>query len=176
MPQCTGKISGESEQKGIILLKGEHVMQIDIETKGFNENRILLNELSNIDLMELLYTVAERIIDEARSNLQNNTNIDSGRLLSSIQILEEGDNSLVIGSREPYAGYIEYGRGPVKPLKEGGWLHWIDKSSGKDVFAKFANATESSPFMEPAVIVHTDMFPDLYITQTEEMARRKGML
>ena len=151
-------------------------MQINIETKGFDENRVLLNELSNIDLMELLYEVANKIIDEARSNLQNNTNIDSGTLLSSISILEEGDNYITVGSREPYAGYIEYGRGPVKPLKEGGWLHWIDKSSGKDVFAKFANATEPSPFMEPAVIIHTDMFPELYRQQTEEIARRKSIL
>ena len=151
-------------------------MQINIETKGFDENRVLLNELSNIDLMELLYEVANKIIDEARSNLQNNTNIDSGTLLASISVLEEGDNYITVGSREPYAGYIEYGRGPVKPLKEGGWLHWIDKSSGKDVFAKFANATEPSPFMEPAVIIHTDMFPELYRQQTEEMARRKSIL
>jgi hypothetical protein len=149
---------------------------INIETKGFEANRFFLKSLSEIDLISLLYETANKIIDEARSNLQNNTNIDSGTLLSSIQILEEGDDSITLGSREPYAGYIEYGRGPVKPLKEGGWLHWIDKSSGKDVFAKFANATEPSPFLEPAVIIHTNMFPDLYKKSTEEMARRKGLL
>ena len=151
-------------------------MEVIVETKGFKNNRFFLESLSNMDLMEMLYEVANKIIDEARSNLQNNTNIDSGTLLASIKILEEGDNSITLGSREPYAGYIEYGRGPVKPLKEGGWLHWIDKSSGKDVFAKFANATEPSPFLEPAVIIHTDMFPDLYIQSTEEMARRKSIL
>ena len=151
-------------------------MEIMVETKGFEENRILLNELSNIDLMELLHTVADKIIDEARSNLQNNTNINSGTLLSSISILEEGDDSITVGSREPYAGYIEYGRGPIKPLKEGGWLHWIDKDSGKDVFAKFAKATEPNPFLEPAVIIHTDLFPELYRFSTEEMARRKGII
>ena len=151
-------------------------MTITIETKGFEDNRMLLENLSNIDLMELLRATAEAIISEAKSNLQNNTNIDSGTLLASISILEESDNSITIGSNEPYAGYIEYGRGPVRPLKEGGWLHWIDKTTGKDVFAKFANATEPSPFLEPAVIIHTDMFPDLYIQQTSEMIRRKGML
>lgn len=149
---------------------------ITIETKGFENNRFFLESLSNIDLMKLLYETANKIIDEARSNLQNNTNIDSGTLLSSINILEDGDNYLVVGSKEPYAGYIEYGRGPIKPLKDGGWLHWIDKSSGKDVFAKFANATEPSPFLEPAVVIHTDMFPDLYVKSTEEMLRRKSLL
>ena len=151
-------------------------MEITIETKGFDENRILLNELSSIDLMELLYTVANKIIDEARSNLQNNTNINSGTLLSSIGILEEGDDSITIGSRLPYAGYIEYGRGPIRPLDPEGWLHWIDKDSGKDVFAKFAKATEPNPFLEPAVIIHTDLFPELYRFSTEEMARRKGII
>jgi hypothetical protein len=151
-------------------------MELKIETKGFDNTRFFLESLSNMDLMELLHETADKIIDEARSNLQNNTNIDSGTLLSSISVLEEGDNSITVGSREPYAGYIEYGRGPVRPLKEGGWLHWIDKSSGKDVFAKFANATEPMPFLEPAVIIHTDVFPDLYIKSTEEMVRRKSIL
>ena len=83
-------------------------------------------------------------------------------------ILEEGDDYIVVGTLEDYAGYIEYGRGPVRPLKEGGWLHWIDKSSGKDVFAKFANATEPSPFMEPAVTSMTLNFPEIYAEKTNE--------
>lgn len=151
-------------------------MIINVETKGFENNRFFLESLSSMDLMELLHETAETIIAEAKSNLQNNTNIDSGTLLASIGILEEGDNSITVGSNEPYAGYIEYGRGPVRPLDPDGWLHWIDKDTGKDVFAKFAKATEPSPFMEPAVIIHTNMFPDLYLQQTEEMARRKGLL
>ena len=172
MSKRSGTISGKRIKKGKLPLKGEYVMEVNIETKGFDENRVLLNELSNIDLMELLHTVAEKIIDEARSNLQNNTNINSGTLLASINILEEGENSITVGSREPYAGYIEYGRGSVRPLDPDGWLHWIDKDTGKDVFAKFAKATEPNPFLEPAVIIHTDMFPELYLKQTEEMARR----
>lgn len=145
---------------------------ISIESHGFEESRMFLAGLSNIDLMDILYEVANKIIDEAKSNLQNNTNIDSGTLLSSIGILEEGDKSITVGSNEPYAGYIEYGRGPIRPLDPDGWLHWIDKDTGKDVFAKFAKATEPSPFMEPAVIIHTKMFGDLVLEQSEEMLRR----
>ena len=84
-------------------------------------------------------------------------------------ILDEGDDYIIVGTREDYAGYIEYGRGPVRPLKEDGWLHWIDKSSGKDIFAKFANATEPMPFMEPAVVGITSDFPQVYIEETEKM-------
>ena len=150
-------------------------MSIEITSKGFEHNSDVLNFIKdNIDshTQEMLVKLGETIVAEARSNLQNNTNINSGTLLSSIMILEENDNEIIIGTRNDYASYIEYGRGPVRPLKEGGWLHWIDKSSGKDVFAKFANATEASPFLEPAVIQHTRNFPQVYATETDEMLNK----
>ena len=146
-------------------------MSIEITEKGFENNEQVLKYIKdnlNTHHKEMLHLLGETIISEARSNLQNNTNIDSGTLLSSIRILEEGDNFIIIGTDVDYAGYIEYGRGPVRPLKEGGWLHWIDKSSGKDVFAKFANATEPSPFMEPAVTSMTLNFPEIYAEKTNE--------
>lgn len=150
-------------------------MSISIESKGFENNEEILKFIrDNIDShnQEMLIKLGETIISEARSNLQNNTNINSGTLLSSIMILEENDNEIILGTREDYASYIEYGRGPIRPLKEGGWLHWIDKS-GKDVFAKFANATEPMPFLEPAVIQHTRDFPEVYATETESMINSK---
>ena len=149
-------------------------MSLEITSKGFESNEELLKFIrDNIDThnQEMLHKLGESIVAEARSNLQNNTNINSGNLLSSIIILEEGDDYIIVGTREDYAGYIEYGRGPVRPLKEGGWLHWIDKS-GKDVFAKFANATEPSPFMEPAVIRVSKDFPELYVSETESMLNK----
>ena len=151
-------------------------MILSIESQGFEENEDVIKFIKdNIDIhhQEMLHNLGESIVAEARSNLQNNTNINSGNLLSSIMILEETDNEIIVGTREDYAGYIEYGRGPVRPLKEGGWLHWIDKSSGKDVFAKFANATEPSPFMEPAVISITQDFPQVYVEETEAMINKK---
>ena len=146
-------------------------MKIDIESFGFERTQDVLDYIKkNIDedVMTSLYLLCETIVAEARSNLQNNTNISTGTLHASIMILEEGDDYIVVGTLEDYAGYIEYGRGPVRPLKEGGWLHWIDKSSGKDVFAKFANATEPSPFMEPAVTSMTLNFPEIYAEKTNE--------
>ncbi len=151
-------------------------MSISIESKGFENNEQVLKFIkNNINLhhQEMLIALGESIVAEARSNLQNNTNINTGDLLSSIMILEENDNMIIVGTRSEYAGYIEYGRGPVRPLKEGGWLHWIDKTSGKDVFAKFANATEPSPFMEPAVISMTQNFPEIYVSETESMINKK---
>lgn len=151
-------------------------MILSIESQGFEENEDVIKFIKdNIDThhQEMLHNLGESIVAEARSNLQNNTNINSGNLLSSIMILEETDNYIIVGTREDYAGYIEYGRGPVRPLKEGGWLHWIDKSSGKDVFAKFANATEPMPFLEPAVISMTQDFPQIYVEETEAMINKK---
>lgn len=151
-------------------------MSISIESKGFENNEQVLKFIkNNINLhhQEMLIALGESIVAEARSNLQNNTNINTGDLLSSIMILEENDNMIIVGTRSEYAGYIEYGRGPVRPLKEGGWLHWIDKTSGKDVFAKFANATEPSPFLEPAVISMTQNFPEIYVSETESMINKK---
>lgn len=146
-------------------------MSIEITSTGFENNEQVLKYIKdNLDAhhKEMLHLLGETIISEARSNLQNNTNISTGTLHASIMILEEGDDYIVVGTLEDYAGYIEYGRGPVRPLKEGGWLHWIDKSSGKDVFAKFANATEPSPFMEPAVTSMTLNFPEIYAEKTNE--------
>ncbi len=151
-------------------------MSISIESKGFENNEQVLKFIkNNINLhhQEMLIALGESIVAEARSNLQNNTNINTGDLLSSIMILEENDNMIIVGTRSEYAGYIEYGRGPVRPLKEGGWLHWIDKTSGKDVFAKFANATDPSPFLEPAVISMTQNFPEIYVSETESMINKK---
>jgi len=140
-------------------------MSVEIKTRGHKASQKYLSELiSSIDqdLSTALVKLGDSIVAEARSNLQNNTNINSGTLLSSIRILDEGENFVLIGSDLPYAGYIEYGRGPVRPIN-GEWLHWIDKQTGKDVFAKFAKATEPSPFLEPAVITHTSKFQDLVV-------------
>lgn len=151
-------------------------MSIEITSTGFENNEQVLQYIKdNLDAhhKEMLHLLGETIVSEARSNLQNNTNISTGTLHASIMILDEGDDYIVVGTLEDYAGYIEYGRGPVRPLKEGGWLHWIDKTSGKDVFAKFANATEPSPFLEPAVISVTANFPEVYATQTDAMLSKQ---
>ena len=140
-------------------------MSVSIEVLGLDNAKSLLDYITkNIteEHKKALKILGDNIVFEARSNLQNNTNINSGHLLSSIKILKEDEMSIIIGTDEDYAWYIEYGRGPVRPLKEDGWLHWIDKQTGKDVFAKFAKATEPMPFLEPAVIKHTQDFPFVY--------------
>jgi hypothetical protein len=145
-------------------------MSLEVKTKGLKASSKYISDLiANTDknLNDALHIIGESIVDQARSNLQTNTNINSGTLLSSIRILDEGKNFIVIGTDLDYAEYIEYGRGPVVPIN-GEWLHWIDKQTGKDVFAKFAKAVEPMPFLEPAVISNTSKFQDVI---TENVAK-----
>ena len=145
-------------------------MSVQLTTKGHKASiKYLSNLIQNTDedLQDALKKLGDAIIAEAKGNLQNNTNINSGALLSSIGIIEEGHNYIIVGTNIPYAGYIEYGRGPVRPINAE-WLHWIDKQTGKDVFAKFAKATEPMPFLEPAVISESGKFQDVV---TEQIAK-----
>lgn len=147
-------------------------MSVDIKVLGLDNAKSILDYITNnIDeeSKKALKILAENIINDARSNLQNNTNINTGHLLSTIRILKEDETSIWVGTDVDYAKYIEYGRGPIRPLKEDGWLHWIDKQTGKDVFAKFAKATEPMPFLEPAVIKNTEDFPRVYAEHMNEI-------
>ncbi len=116
----------------------------------------------------LLSNLAEQIIYEAKNNIQQNQNINSGDLLSSIDVLERdpSNHSITIGSTLFYAHYIELGRGEIFPVNKE-FLSWIDKRTGKRVFAKHAKATEPQPFLEPAVILATSKFKDISIEKID---------
>ena len=121
----------------------------------------------------ILLESAKNIVDEARSNLQTNGNINFGDLLASIKVLFDDGTSIWVGSDLDYAGHIEFGRGPVFPKDPQGWLHWIDKSTGKDVFAKKAGPTEPSPFLQPAVELEAGRFPELLTSEFETKVRSR---
>lgn len=119
------------------------------------------------DIMaEGFHALLEAIVSEAQSNLQNNMNINTGELLASIRILNEEGLKGEVGTDVEHAWYIEYGRGPVVPV-HAKMLHWIDKDTGEDVFSMYAGPTEPMPFMEPAVIVHTEQFGDIAVHQLD---------
>lgn len=137
-------------------------MSVEIKTKGIKSNIRFLEDLITSldgDLQEALHNLGEAIVSEARSNLQNDTHVYTGELNASINILEEGDKYIIVGSDLPYAGYIEYGRGPVRPVNAK-FLHYFTKD-GKEIFSKYSKATEPSPFLEPAVITETFGFRDI---------------
>lgn len=116
--------------------------------------------------------LADAIISEAKSNLQNHQNISTGELLGSIGILEKnGGMDILIGSRLKYANHIEYGRGPVDAKDTRHPLHWKDKQTGEDVFSMHSGPTQPSPFMEPAVIHQTKKFPQVFLQNEGEYAK-----
>lgn len=135
-----------------------------VSIKGLEKNRRVLggivNELDKNQNLSL-HQLGQDIVVEAQQNLVGNANINSWELFDSIKILEEGDKYIIVGTNKDYAGYIEYSRGPVRPI-QAKILHWIDKDTGKDVFAMFSKATEPMPFMEPAVISKTQNFVDIF--------------
>jgi len=116
-----------------------------------------------------LEKAAELACERARSNLQNNGNIATGELLASIRILEISDNGLtvVFGSDVIQSKYIEKGRGPVE-AKEGHTLSWIDKTTGKRIFAKSVKEFAAHPFMEPAVIEIEHDFPEMIVDAEQD--------
>jgi len=126
---------------------------IRIAIAGYKATHAILGGIvQNMDqaTSEVLQKIGEDIVQEAKSNLQNNGNISTGSLLGSIEVKQNLGNSLVVGSDLPYAGIIEYGRGPVTP-KDAIVLSWIDKTTGKRVFSHYSKAVEPHPYLEPAV-------------------------
>lgn len=107
----------------------------------------------------LLIDVAEDTVKEAKENLRLNGNIDTGELVESIDVLEVGNDFVIVGSPLMRAQYIEFGRGPVfakdKPL------HWVDKKTGEDVFAMSASPVDPQPFMQPAVEAVTSRYENI---------------
>lgn len=154
-------------------------MEIRMTAKDAEKtSRLLSGVKKTLDqtIEEIMDSIDDQIIFEAKNNIQQNQNINSGTLLTSIQVLEKdtAKHSHTIGSDLDYAHYVEYGRGPIV-ASEGKTLHWIDKTTGKDVFAKRAKATEPQPFLGPAVTIVTKKIKDLSVekinTKNEEFIR-----
>ena len=140
-----------------------------VETKGHLSAIQLLeqagNKMKDFNVMSL-HNIAEAIVSEARSNLQNNTSVYSGDLNASINIIEETNEYVTVGTPLFYAIYVEYGRGPVNPVTAK-VLHFFTKD-GKEVFTTHSAASEPRPFLEPAVISQQNKLPRLYAENTDE--------
>lgn len=124
--------------------------------------------------VSLFEALLEKIIADAKSNLQNNQSIRTGSLIASIDVLDRfGDLDAVVGTNLEYGWYVEYGRGIVKPIHAKA-LHWIDKDTGEDVFAKSAGPSEPMPFLEPAVLANTEGWSEIVVKRWSELANASG--
>ena len=145
------------------------MVDIRIVSVGFERNKSFLDALTqnhDTELNILLHEIAENIITDAKYILAANGNVNSAQLINSLEILDEGNKTIRVGTNVPYAGYVEFGRGPVRPVNAT-VLHWIDPRTGKSVFSKYAGPTEPSPFLQPAVEKNTKIFQGLYTEMIE---------
>jgi len=150
-------------------------MDIRLAAVGFGGNRTMINNLTNNwedEVGKMLQGLGQDVVMQAKENVGNNQTIDRGTLIFSIRILEEDlPRSVTVGTDAPYAEYIEFGRGPVRPLKPDGFLHYFTKD-GEEIFSKYSGPTEPQPVLEPAVVKVAKRFQDVFISQSEEFIKR----
>src|SRR5262245_48455637 len=98
-----------------------YVVGLDEALRASEDDPILFEESVKEDFHNLL----ESIVADARNNLQNNMSVVTGELLGSIKILYEQGYEGVVGTDSEYAHFVEFGRGPVRPVNAK-VLHWKD--------------------------------------------------
>ena len=114
------------------------------------------------------------MVFEAKHNLQQQQSIDRGHLLASIEILDEDVGKYVtVGTTVPYAEFVEFGRGPIRPVNAK-VLHFFLKD-GTEVFTTYAGPAEPRPFLEPAVLLVTRGFSDIIATEQELFIKRRAV-
>lgn len=150
-------------------------MRIRVTVAGMVASKRFLSKLKSDSVTEtakLLEKIGEDIAADAKSNLQQNLNINSGSLLADIDVKEKGPDFVVVGSDLGYAGIIEYGRGEVRGKDKP--LTWIDKSTGDRVFSWKSKPVAPSPYLEPAVLDNAGKFSDLYTEKMTQIITSQG--
>lgn len=79
--------------------------------------------------------------------IQQNNSIVTGNLLSSITIYQNSDTSWTVVPEADYAYYVEFGRGPVRPVSAKA-LHFFVE--GEEVFTKYSGPSMPKPFVQPS--------------------------
>lgn len=92
------------------------------------------------ELDKLVEDVLDKVSSEAKtfmsSYINRTADNPTGRLADSIYNERRGKNLRAVGSRLPYAKYVDQGRGPVS-VKNKKSLHWVyPRPGGVDFFAK----------------------------------------
>jgi len=151
------------------------MVSINLVARGFGNNRNMLDLLTarGDELRgEIFHQLGLDIVVDAKFNLLNNQNIATGVLVDSIKIIDEiPGKQMIVGSTANHAIYIEFGRGPIRPVKAK-VLHFITKE-GVEVFTTFAKATNPMPFLQPAVTKNTKKFSDVYVQIHEDIVNRE---
>ena len=118
--------------------------------KKFNNDEKIMKEASKI-VKKTLYNIEK----DAKHNLDENGNVDTGRLKGSITTNIIGQFSGEVGTNVDYADAIESGSRP-HVIKGNEYLYW----EGAEHPVRQVNhpGTKASPYMEPAAIRNEEKF------------------
>lgn len=92
-----------------------------------------------------------RVAFEIEAEAKTLCPVDTGNLARSITTVEQSsamNPTWVVGTNVYYAPWVEFGRGPVKPVRAR-MLRWEGK--GGTVYAKSAGPAKAQPFLGPAL-------------------------
>jgi len=99
--------------------------------------------------------------------------VDTGAMIGSVTTFEPevtgSGGRIEVGPTVEYAGIQEYGGTIV--AKPGRFLSWIDKETGKRIFAKKVTIP-ARPFLRPAADEHGDDAAKAFSAGIDEMVRR----
>jgi hypothetical protein len=144
-------------------------MSIEFRVEGMVQfNRMIDVTEQTVDEIRtsLIIEIANAYVDAVRNEIQNSGSIISGILYASTRILESGDGYVVAGSDAPHAIFWEYGHGPIVPVNAK-VLHWVDPSTGKDVFAMYVGPVAGSGVFESAAVQLEKMVGDLIVERLD---------
>lgn len=118
--------------------------------KSFNNDNKIMKEASNI-VKKTLYNIEK----DAKRNLDENGNVDTGRLKGSITTNIIGQFNGEVSTNLEYADSIESGSRP-HVIKGNEYLYW----EGAEYPVKEVHhpGTKASPYMEPAAIKNEKKF------------------
>ena len=112
-----------------------------------------LDEAVKDEVQDFLIDAASRLVNEAKRNAP----VNSGRLRQSIQVLERGEDEILVGTNLEYAAPVEFGTEPhyppIEPLKK-----WVRRKLGVEEDVAYAvqqkigaEGTDAQPFMRDAI-------------------------
>jgi hypothetical protein len=143
---------------------------IAASAKGYKASKKILKGLSGgVDSFceKALDNLVAKIQADANSELQNKQHILTGELIAEDKLLGKAEKTRIVGTRLIQGAVLEHGRGIVRP-KNGKFLHWIDKTTGEDVFAKESGPVNPDPWLEPAILKNTKRVKDVMIDEVSK--------
>jgi len=110
---------------------------------------------------KILLKLGWAIASEAKKNIIKNKSVDTGNLLNSIQVEQQEDGTVIVGSKLEYAPAIEFGTRPhyppETPIKE--WAHRklglhgeeLEQATKSIQWKIYHYGTPAAPYLRPAI-------------------------